>query len=206
MLSLLIVEDNPTDEARIIKALKERSTPGYQNNYDIKTADNLKEVLKILSYTMFDVVLLDLNIKDSQGLKTFEVLFSKTSEKFIPILITTGLSDTRLALDSLERGAAGYLVKSWIYKFPTLLHLSLHSQNKLYRQKRETHKLLQEKMGVFFPTIRRCSFCQPRLGFSRFQREDTEQWGNLEEYLINYGIGITDGVCPECFKEIIHEK
>ena len=56
-----------------------------------------------------DVILLDLNLPDSQGLETFIDMRNACSG--IPIIVLTGRDDEQLALNAMQQGAQDYLVK-----------------------------------------------------------------------------------------------
>jgi DNA-binding response OmpR family regulator len=56
-----------------------------------------------------DVVLLDLNLPDSQDLETLHRL--REREPNLPIIVVTGIEDRRKAVEALANGAQDYLVK-----------------------------------------------------------------------------------------------
>ena len=56
-----------------------------------------------------DLVLLDLDLPDSQGLDTFIKAYAQAPQ--VPFVVLTGLADETLALTAVRQGAQDYLVK-----------------------------------------------------------------------------------------------
>ena len=104
-IKILLVEDNPGDLKIIQEMLKESQyTP-----FKLTHAPKLKDGLKTLQNNKFDVIILDLNLPDSEGLDTFLQILSKHPE--LPIIILTGLSDEEMGINAVKQGAQDYLVK-----------------------------------------------------------------------------------------------
>ena len=61
---------------------------------------------------LFDVILLDLGLPDSQGLDTLRTLRGKNPQ--VAVVVLTGKDDEELALQALKEGAQDYLVKGEI--------------------------------------------------------------------------------------------
>jgi len=129
-LSILLVEDNPGD-ARYIREIlddaRELSNrtidPGgevlagqqlEENDDEIELVHEtrLADGLDQLDERRQDVVLLDLDLPDSQGLETLERVVDRTEA--VPVVVLTGLRDREVGLEALRRGAEEYLVKDEI--------------------------------------------------------------------------------------------
>ncbi|HLE06348.1 MAG TPA: response regulator [Candidatus Nanoarchaeia archaeon] len=106
-LRVLLVEDLPSD-VRFIKEIL-RDIPNTE--FDITSVNSFNNALKELKNN-FDVILLDLNLPDSKGVKTFESLKEQSLET--PIIILTVIEDKRLMIDAVRTGAQDYLVKRFI--------------------------------------------------------------------------------------------
>jgi DNA-binding response OmpR family regulator len=61
------------------------------------------------SETSFDIVLLDLSLPDSYGLKTVRKIYEFAPN--LPIVILSGLEDREFAIEVVHKGAQDYLVK-----------------------------------------------------------------------------------------------
>jgi len=104
-LTILVVEDNPGDLFLLEEFL--RSTDLVIG--EVKNAANLGEARQLLGTTRIDLVFLDLSLPDSFGMDSYNGIRSYTQR--IPVILLTGLSDTKLAMQALVMGAQDYLVK-----------------------------------------------------------------------------------------------
>ena len=107
-LNILLIEDNPGDARLVSEMLKECSTLHFEMAY----AGRLNEALKTLKEEKFDVVLLDLNLPDSQGLGGVERITAQEPE--VPVIIFTSLDDETLGIQAVRKHAADYMVKGQI--------------------------------------------------------------------------------------------
>ena len=90
-LSILLVEDNPTDAMLLEQSLKlqEDDLP-----FTLDHADRLQTGIEMAQAKTYDIILLDLSLPDSGGLATFQNMFGAVSK--VPIVILTGLDDQDL--------------------------------------------------------------------------------------------------------------
>jgi len=108
-LRVLIVENSAVDRKMLIGML----SSGPYGTFEAETTATLGEAFDVLSQKHFDVVLLDLNIDDSDGIATLERLHKKFPE--IAIVVNTGAFQDDLGLKSVTMGAQDYLIKG-MYK------------------------------------------------------------------------------------------
>lgn len=108
VIKILVVEDTPGD-VFLIKFYLEEIDP---ENYEIQSVGNLADAHYKLEREAFDVVLLDLNLPDSEGMITLK----KTIEKFPEevYIVLTALSDEKIGLEAVKNGAQDFLVKGRI--------------------------------------------------------------------------------------------
>lgn len=104
-LKVLLLEDNPSDARMLEYIFREAS----ELNIEMTWAKRLQEALGLLSEQTFDVILTDLNLPDSTGLKTFQTILEKTPH--IPLVVLTGNLDDRLGVEAVQLGAQDYLTK-----------------------------------------------------------------------------------------------
>ncbi|MBD2560231.1 MULTISPECIES: hybrid sensor histidine kinase/response regulator [Nostoc] len=107
-IKVLLVEDNPGDVFLLQELLKEVSTVVV----DLSPVERLSEALNYLEKELFDVILLDLSLPDSQGLETFVIAHHQA--KATPIIVLTGINDETLAIRAMQEGAQDYLVKGQV--------------------------------------------------------------------------------------------
>jgi diguanylate cyclase (GGDEF)-like protein len=106
-IGLLLVEDNPGD-VRLIKEML--AGPAYFGvTYQLSQVESLNAAIQACSNNHFDVILLDLNLPDSNGLATLENLNGLFTH--IPIIVLTGLKDAELTMQSVQQGAQDYVTK-----------------------------------------------------------------------------------------------
>jgi diguanylate cyclase (GGDEF)-like protein len=104
-IQVLLIEDNPADALLLREAVRDDAL----SLFEFAIAENLVSGLELLRRDQFDVVLLDLGLPDSQGLKSFETVHGAFPEK--PVVVLSGSTDQRLALEAVQSGAQDYLVK-----------------------------------------------------------------------------------------------
>jgi diguanylate cyclase (GGDEF)-like protein len=105
IIQVLLIEDNPADALLLREAVREDAL----SSFEFTVAESLSSGLELLRDKQFDVVLLDLGLPDSQGLKSFEMVHSAFPEK--PVVVLSGSADQRMALEAVQSGAQDYLVK-----------------------------------------------------------------------------------------------
>ena len=104
---VLLVEDEPGDVALIRLYLQEKNADAFS----LDVVGSLAEAISAVdqSQSLPDVILLDLNLPDSEGLITLMRLREKSMDT--PIVVLTGMDDTRWIQQALKSGAQDYLVK-----------------------------------------------------------------------------------------------
>jgi PAS domain S-box-containing protein len=102
--NLLLIEDNPGDARLIREYLKGNGHSSFTIQW-ISTLNNLKETVNKLP----DLILLDLNLPESRGIDTFDIVHSIFPD--IPIIVQTGLDDEQIGHTAMAKGAQDYLVK-----------------------------------------------------------------------------------------------
>jgi len=143
-LNILIIEDNPGDFRLISDMLKEATS----QSFNIKHADCLEKGLSILKESKFDVVLLDLNLPDAQGLLGIDKLLAANPEA--NIIVLTGIDDEEIGIQILEKHAGYYLVKSRITS-NSLIHSIRYS---IERKKiKETLENERRNLQIIFDTV-----------------------------------------------------
>ena len=107
LIRLLLIEDNPGD-VRLIREML-LSHEEAQFTFHIQTADTLKSGLEIQQATPCDILLLDLSLPDSFGVKTVAHVRQKAPD--VPIVVLTGFDDQTHGIEAVQAGAQDFLVK-----------------------------------------------------------------------------------------------
>jgi diguanylate cyclase (GGDEF)-like protein/PAS domain S-box-containing protein len=114
---ILLIENNPIAADEICAAL----AAAGGGSFDVEWVRGLSEGLARLSQKGIDAVLLELSLPDSNGIETFDKLFTVAPD--VPILILGGNANEALAKQAVGRGAQDYLLPSHLdsYSLPRAL-------------------------------------------------------------------------------------
>ncbi len=104
-LKILLIEDNPSD-VRLLSIYLQES---YGKMYSLSTAGSLTKTLDILNEDTFDVIIVDLGLKDRSGIESFKNVFERSPHT--PVIILTGMIDEQLGTNAIKLGAQDFLNK-----------------------------------------------------------------------------------------------
>ena len=93
-------------------------------NYQITESDNIKEALFFWRSQNPDIVLLDFNLLDGNGIDLLEIISSGIVDPKLPVIMLTGYEDGIAAANAIKLGAADYLIKDEISA--VLLRRAIH--------------------------------------------------------------------------------
>ena len=120
-ISVLIVEDNPGDADLTLECLG--GLPGH--DFKVTVCESLGAALAHLGAAPADVVLLDLNLPDSQGVETLRRLRGAAGDAAVVVL--TGVLDDELRHVLLGEGAQDVIEKG-VWAGPRVLpHATVHA-------------------------------------------------------------------------------
>lgn len=105
---ILLIEDNPGDVLLVEEMLAETENTLFSMIH----TDRLSTGIKCLNEKKIDVILLDISLPDSHGIKTFTTLQAHVPK--IPIVVLSGLDDETIAIEALKDGVQDYLIKGRI--------------------------------------------------------------------------------------------
>ncbi len=104
MKTVLLVDDNP-------KYLKD-ALPHY--GYDVLTATDGIQALKILSENVFDIILLDVMMPNMNGWDTLKEIRKNVETKDIPVIMITAVNEEQKMVTGLMNGADDYIIKPFL--------------------------------------------------------------------------------------------
>ncbi len=104
MTTVLLVDDNP-------KYLKE-ALPYY--GYDVFTASDGIQALKLLSQNKFDIILLDVMMPNMNGWDTLKEIRKNVETKDVPVIMITAVDEEEKMVKGLRYGADDYIIKPFI--------------------------------------------------------------------------------------------
>ena len=111
---ILLVDDNPDDRERYVRALKKIEHVHYR----YREAAGGDSMMKSLAEARPDCVLLDYSLPGRNGLDLLRDIVAQYP--FLPVIMMTGQGNENIAVESIKSGAQHYLVKSEVT--PDLLH------------------------------------------------------------------------------------
>jgi len=132
LIRVLLIEDEAGDAYLVKTALRQ----SQDVEFNVTWTQSLQEAKQNLTSEIFDVILLDLSLPDSDGLATVEL--ARCCACDIPIVVLTGREDTDFALSALKAGANDYMVKgdfgfnglARVIRY-TLLRSEMEAENRL---------------------------------------------------------------------------
>ncbi|MEE3715730.1 response regulator [Tumidithrix elongata RA019] len=139
-IEVLIVDDSESDRKTYCRYLQS----DHSKSFNILEAETLEEGLHLWQSQKPDVILVDFQLPDGDGLKFLEFIGKDNTELQIPAIVLTGNGDERLAVKAMKAGAMDYLVKGHLT--PDSLALSIdgilarvaHLRSLLHLQEQET--------------------------------------------------------------------
>jgi DNA-binding NtrC family response regulator len=189
-IDILHFEDNPGDAILIREILTEVKSTDCM----IRHVDRLSEGLKQLAEGSADIILLDLNLPDSEGLATFEAV--KKVAGNVPIIIMSGLADTDLAVKAVQAGAQDYLLKGQVDANLLLRAIRYGiEREKLTVKLRDALDQIKALRGL----LPICASCKDI-------RDDRGYWHQIEDYVRKHSDAeFSHGICPECAEKLYPE-
>ena len=134
---ILLVEDSE-DFATLIGAHLRRAFA----DLPIVRLERLAQCQDELGKNDYSVILLDLNLPDSSGLKTLEAVLS--TNRRTPIVVLTGVEDETLAVEAVRIGAQDYILKDALHLGTLVRSVRFAIERS---QRRETDIALSHALG-----------------------------------------------------------
>ena len=135
-LSVLLLEDQETDAALLLDALKRG---GFEVNHElVHAADRMREALARRGW---DIVISDYSMPGFNALKALTVL--KESGQDIPFVIISGTIGEENAVEALKRGAHDFLVKGRLARLVHVVERELREARER-AARREAERALRE--------------------------------------------------------------
>lgn len=133
---ILYVDDDPSIIDVVQRQIQELRSEGFQFLF----AASVAEAREIIKNEDIVIIILDLNLNDSDGLSTLKTVVELTKEKKTPIYVYTGLYGEDLRRQLLAHGAKEVFYKSDISLLNTVV-FAHHAAN----EERKTQRLRTER-------------------------------------------------------------
>lgn len=96
------------DDAAIILT---RITNALQNDYEVITVNSGERALKYLEMEKPDLILLDIQMPQKNGIETLRTIRAMKGREDIPVIMLTGVEDKDFVLESAKLGICDYILK-----------------------------------------------------------------------------------------------
>lgn len=136
MIKLIIIDDHPLVSGGIAMMLKDVSY--VQIDASLHTG---KEALKYLQSEVPDIILLDINLPDTDGLVLCETI--RKDHKQVKIIGLTSTNEAGIITQFLAKGGNGYLLKN-MERDELLTAIDEVMDNKIFLSKSANQKLLEQ--------------------------------------------------------------
>jgi two-component system, cell cycle sensor histidine kinase and response regulator CckA len=142
-VQVLLIEDNVIDARFVSADFQMRG----ESQFELHTAERVEDAAKILQNAHIDVILLDLFLKETQGLDTVSAVRAISPDT--PVVVLSGLNDEKVALQALKHGAQDYLIKGTVdshLMFRAIRYAIERKQNELDRRSLEARSVQMQKL------------------------------------------------------------
>ena len=129
-INVLIVDGSEIDRVSYARYLQADS----EHSYRIIEAETLEEGLELWRSQQPDIVLLDNNLPDGDGLEFLEAISTDQLINKLPVIMLMGQGDERIALRAMKLGAADYLIKDDVNAVSLVTSINQIQENNLLIQ------------------------------------------------------------------------
>jgi DNA-binding NtrC family response regulator len=136
---VLLVEDNASTRFGFVRYFS-------KDGYEIFEAANLAEAAVALATKRFDIMVLDINLPDGNGVDFIHT--ARASDPCIPIIVITGAGDIPLAVEAMRNGADNFLTKP-VDNAALAEFMRKTLEIGLMKQQQSTRKRLEKKDDFF---------------------------------------------------------
>jgi DNA-binding response OmpR family regulator len=158
ILNILLIEDNRVIAQQVIEFLS-------AHNWQIDYADNAKLGIQLASENIFDVILLDLNLPDMDGLEVCSTI-KQQAQVIPPILMLTARDSFADKAAGFKHGADDYLTKPYDLRELVLRCQALARRPDLHQSTHITVGTLELKLSTKSALIEDKTCALTTIGFS----------------------------------------
>jgi len=143
MIKILVIEHDEKDKLFIQQVFS--LNQGIEA--ELTFAERCSKAIQLLASNDFDLVLLNLTVPDSYGIRTFEEFFNQHLE--IPIIILVHPADEAMALEAVRKGAQDYIIKNELGICPLKRIINCAIERNLLRTKIARMAITDELTGLY---------------------------------------------------------
>ena len=115
-MKILVIDDSKEDRDLILTHIKKINKTSKEPTIEIEECNCLKDALNKLIFSSYDIIILDLILPETDGIKTIEKVIEHLQKikKETPIIIITGVEDYSIGREAWSLGVKDYLIKGEI--------------------------------------------------------------------------------------------
>ncbi len=114
--------------------------------FEVATAESGEKGLRLLDNHRFDVVLLDINLPELNGIETLKLLKEKSPDT--EVLMITGYGDIKSAVESIKQGAREYITKPFkLDEILALVKQTIKENRRLSDRQKKAKETEPDKSG-----------------------------------------------------------
>jgi DNA-binding response OmpR family regulator len=106
MKKIIVVDDQAANLNICKKTLKD--------SYEVFLVTSAEQMFKILTHTIPDLILLDVEMPVTNGYETMRILKSNDAHKHIPVIFLSAMDDAQSEMEGLDLGAIDYIHKPFV--------------------------------------------------------------------------------------------
>ena len=202
-IRVLLIEDDQAD-AFLIKEMLLESTADRRaatGEIVVQHVTRLDKGVHQAAEGVFDIILSDLGLPDSQGMATVKTLAS--AARHIPIVVMTGLVDHEVGLEAVNAGAQDYLIKGQVTGDMLVRSIRYAIERKrIENEKEQAIAQLQEALAK----VKLLSGFLPICASCKKIRDDQGYWQQIESYIRDHSNAeFSHSICPDCARKLYPE-
>jgi PleD family two-component response regulator len=175
-ITVLLIESDQS-YARLIKEIISGISEKRGNIFELKQAESMEKGIAVLQEDTIDVVLLELQLPDSEGLFTF--LKVHHAEPDVPVVVLSSLEDDETAVLAVKEGAQDYLYKKVVT--PGVLVRSVRHAVERKRAREQYKRSMEEMEELLDKRTEQLVLTQEKL--DRLEESQKRLSGELEKVL-----------------------
>ena len=195
---ILILEDVPADAE-----LMERELHKGGVEFSAKRVETKETFLKELKDFVPDLILADLTLPTFNGIAALAIVQERYPD--IPFIFVSGTIGEELAIETLKRGAADYVLKDRLSCLVPAVNQALSKAEErvnLKRGEEEREKLIHELQEAL-AKVKTLSGMLPICASCKKIRDDKGYWNQMEAYIRDHSEAeFSHSICPDCKKKL----
>ncbi|MBR1736797.1 MAG: response regulator [Firmicutes bacterium] len=135
MKKILVVDDSRVNLAFVTQVL--------EDEYTVVQSTSAMKAINIMQKDEIDLVLLDIQMPEMDGIEAIKIMKSINSIKDIPIIFLTGRTSSETEIECLNCGAVDFITKPFV---PEIVKLRIERTLELDEYHRNNEKIISEKV------------------------------------------------------------